>query len=69
MHIRRILVPLVGSENDRLGLDVSFGLAGDLSARADALFVRRDPEDTAPYLGFEKNAMGRTIEVVDTQEH
>jgi hypothetical protein len=46
------LVPLVGSENDRLSLDVSFGLAGDLSAHADALFVRPDPENAAPYLGF-----------------
>lgn len=53
MHIRRILVPLLGGENDRLGLDLGFGLASDLGAHVDALFFRPNPDDAVPYLGAE----------------
>jgi len=53
VQIRRLLVPLVGSDNDQLVLDVGFGLARDLSAHVDALFVRPDPEDAVPYLGMD----------------
>jgi len=52
VHIRKILLPLVGSENDRLGLDLGFGLARNLCAHVGALFVRPDPEEAIPYLGF-----------------
>ena len=48
MQIRRVLVPLVGGENDRLG----FAPARDSNGRADALFVHPDPGDATPNLGF-----------------
>ena len=52
MHIRKILTPLVGRNNDQLGLDLGFGLAQNLCAHVSALFVRPDPEESVPYLGF-----------------
>ena len=52
MHVRRTLIPLVGSENDQLGLDLGLGLATGMSAHADVLFVRPDPQDAIPYFGL-----------------
>lgn len=53
MHIRRILVPLFGEGNDRLGLDLGFDLAQEFGAHVEATFVHPDCESALPYLGFE----------------
>lgn len=49
MSFRKILVPLVGAENDRVSLAAGFGLAHRHGSHVEALFIRSDPVRSIPY--------------------
>ena len=51
MGIRQILAPLTGADSDQRTLTLALGVARDLQAHVEALFVRPDPTETLPYLG------------------
>lgn len=51
MTIRKILVPLTGSERDQGALATAFSFARWLDAHVEGLFVRPDPTETLPYMG------------------
>ena len=52
MEIRRIFVPLFGSENDNITLSTAFAVAKQLKAHADVYFVCEQTSGTLPYLGI-----------------
>lgn len=49
MTYRKILVPLVGAENDRVSLAAAFSLARRHGSHVEALFIRFDPVRSIPY--------------------
>lgn len=49
MSYRKILVPLVGAENDKVSLAAAFSLAKRHGSHVEALFVRFDPVRSIPY--------------------
>lgn len=49
MTYRKILVPLVGAENDRVSLASAFFLARQHGSHVEALFIRADPVRAIPY--------------------
>ncbi|MFO1119339.1 MAG: universal stress protein [Rhodospirillales bacterium] len=51
MTIRKVLVPLDGSDRDRLALNTAFIVARQFGARIDAMHVRVQPIDTLPFVG------------------
>lgn len=51
MTIRKILVPLIGTERDIAALRAAGAVALHLNAHIEALFVRPDPTETLPFLG------------------
>jgi len=51
MTIRKVLVPLDGSDRDRLALNTAFIVARLFGARIDAMHVRVQPVDTLPFVG------------------
>lgn len=51
MTIRRILVPVDGTEGAKPLMEAGLGLGGELGAHVDVLLVRSDPKDTIPLLG------------------
>lgn len=51
MTIRKVLVPLDGSDRDRLALNTAFIVARIFGARIDAMHVRVQPVDTLPFVG------------------
>ncbi len=52
MSYRKILVPLIGFERDRQALEVAAAVAKQFSGHIVGLFVRPDPADALPYIGF-----------------
>ena len=48
MSYRKILVPLVGAENDKVSLAAAFSLAKRHGSHVEALFVRFDPVRSIP---------------------
>ncbi|HSM96893.1 MAG TPA: universal stress protein [Rhizomicrobium sp.] len=48
MSIAKILVPLTGSQKDRVALDTAFALARRLGAFVDAMFVHPDVREALP---------------------
>lgn len=48
MSIAKILVPLTGSQKDRVALETAFALAGRTNAFVDAVFVHPDVRDAMP---------------------
>lgn len=52
MSIGRILVPLTGGPDDKISLAAAFALANSFAAHVEACFIRPDPSDAIPYLGF-----------------
>lgn len=48
MSIAKILVPLTGSEKDRVSLDTTFALSKRLDAFVDAVFIGADSRDALP---------------------
>jgi nucleotide-binding universal stress UspA family protein len=48
MSIAKILVPLTGSQKDRVALDTAFALAKRLGAFVDAVFVHSDVREALP---------------------
>jgi len=51
MTIRKVLVPLDGSDRDRHALDAAFAVAHVFGAHIDAMHVRVQPVDTLPFVG------------------
>lgn len=51
MNIRKILVPLDGSERDRLALMAAFSTARVFEAHVEAMHVRIQPADSLPFVG------------------
>jgi len=51
MNIRRVLVPLEGSERDRPALSAALAVATAFDAHVDAMYVRLQPSDTLPFVG------------------
>lgn len=51
MTIRRILVPVDGTEGAKPLMEAGLGLGKELGAHVDVLHVRSDPKDTIPLLG------------------
>jgi nucleotide-binding universal stress UspA family protein len=52
MSYRKILVPLAGSDRDRQTLSVAVTVARQFVGHIVGLFVRPDPSDALPYIGF-----------------
>jgi nucleotide-binding universal stress UspA family protein len=52
MTYRKILVPLAGSDPDRQTLAVATTIARQFAGHVVGLFVRPDPSDALPYVGF-----------------
>lgn len=51
MSIRKILVPLDGSERDRMALTAAFSTARVFEAHVQAMHVRIQPADSLPFVG------------------
>lgn len=51
MTIRKVLVPLDGSDRDRQALNAAFSVAQVFGAHIDAMHVRVQPVDTLPFVG------------------
>lgn len=49
MSYRKILVPIIGAEDDKVALVAAFRLARQFGAHTQALFVRLDPVRAVPY--------------------
>ena len=59
--MRVILVPLAGDDDDRIGLDAAYAVAGPFAAHIDAVFLRPDPFEAIVSLEDEA-----TPELIDT---
>ena len=60
MPIRKILVPLLGTDVDRTVLNTGLAVAKNFGAQVVGLFVRPDPSEALPYLG--DGVSGQVIE-------
>ncbi|MEQ9144169.1 MAG: universal stress protein [Parvibaculaceae bacterium] len=60
MPIRKILVPVQGTDTDISTLSAALSVAKTFGAQAQALFVRPDPSEALPYLG--DGVSGQVIE-------
>lgn len=60
MPIRKILVPVQGTDADNLVLNAALSVAKAFGAQVQALFVRPDPSEALPYLG--DGVSGQVIE-------
>lgn len=60
MPIRKILVPVQGTDTDKLVLGTALAIAKTFNGQAHAVFVRPDPSEALPYLG--DGVSGQVIE-------
>jgi nucleotide-binding universal stress UspA family protein len=51
MDIKRVLVPVTGTDSGRAALDAAFVVADHLGARLEGLHVRRNASDALAYIG------------------
>ncbi|HEV2562481.1 MAG TPA: universal stress protein [Rhizomicrobium sp.] len=52
MAFKKILVPVIGAQQDRISLSAAFAAAKPFNAHVEALFVHPDPRESVPYVGM-----------------
>jgi len=62
MSVRKVLAPLLGGPNDQSTLSAAIAVCESLEAHLEVCFVRPDPGEAVPYLGFGDDNLEETRE-------